>query len=49
MMLPVVSLRQLVFARHSVRHPLPALPTHRLQPRLHPSHVTEAQDGNLRT
>ena len=44
---PVVTLCQLVFARHSVRYPLPALPSHCLQPSLNPSHVTEAHDGDL--
>ena len=45
---PVVTFCQLVFAGHSVRYPLPALPSHCLQPSLNPRHVTEAHDGDLR-
>ena len=45
---PVVILCQLVFAGHSVGYPLPALPSHSLQPSLNPRHITEAHDGDLR-
>ena len=45
---PVVTRRQLVFAGHSVRYPLPALASHSLQSSLNPRLITEAHYGNLR-